>query len=182
MEFVATSLSGVVIVKPRVFRDERGYFCETWQERDFETGGIHARFVQDNLSHSVRHALRGMHYQIHQPQGKLVQVVRGTAFDAVIDLRRNSSSFGRWFGLELSAENHQMLWVPPGFAHGYLTVSDRADFLYKCTDYYAPHDERSIRWNDPDVAISWPLAGGVNPLLSPKDAIAPMFQDAEYFP
>jgi len=179
MEFLPTALPGVVLIKPRLFRDERGFFCETWHQQKFAAAGITQQFVQDNHSHSVRHTLRGMHFQIQQPQGKLVRVVRGAVFDAVIDLRRDSPHFGKWFGAELSAENHLMLWVPPGFAHGYLTLSERADFLYRCTDFYAPQYERAIRWDDPEVGISWPVTGAARPLLSPKDAIAPAFRAAE---
>jgi dTDP-4-dehydrorhamnose 3,5-epimerase len=182
MEFVATRLPGVVLVKPRLFGDERGYFCETWHEEKFVAAGIDARFVQDNHSHSVRHVLRGMHYQVGQPQGKLVRVVQGTVFDVVIDIRRSSAHFGQWFGAELSAENQRMLWVPPGFAHGYLALSDHADFLYKCTDYYAPRQERAIRWDDPQIGIDWPLPAGTAPLLSSKDASAPVFRSAEHYP
>ncbi|MFT3904941.1 MAG: dTDP-4-dehydrorhamnose 3,5-epimerase [Steroidobacteraceae bacterium] len=181
MEFVPTALPEVVLVKPRRFGDDRGYFMETWQQEKFAAAGIHARFVQDNHSHSVRHTLRGLHYQIQQPQGKLVRVTSGAAFDVAVDIRRGSPNFGRWVGFELSADNHHMLWVPPGFAHGYLTLSERVDFLYKCTDYYAPAHERAIIWNDAQIGVQWPLPAGVAPLLSSKDAIAPAFADAETY-
>jgi dTDP-4-dehydrorhamnose 3,5-epimerase len=182
MEFLPTRLPGVVRIQPRAYGDDRGYFSETWQEQKFAAAGIHARFVQDNHSHSIRHTLRGLHYQIRQPQGKLVRVVRGAAFDVAVDVRASSSTFGQWVGVELTAENQQMLWVPEGFAHGYLALTDRVDFLYKCTDYYAPAYERAIRWNDPQVAVRWPLAAGVEPLLSPKDAVALKLEEAELYP
>jgi dTDP-4-dehydrorhamnose 3,5-epimerase len=182
MEFFLTALSGVVRIQPKAFGDDRGYFSETWQERKFAAAGINAHFVQDNHSHSIRHTLRGLHYQIQQPQGKLVRVVQGAAFDVAVDLRSSSPTFGHWVGFELSAENQQMLWVPPGFAHGYLALSERVDFLYKCTAFYAPAHERAVRWDDPQVAVHWPLPAGTAPLLSPKDAIAPLLKDAERFP
>src|SRR5271170_4272139 len=174
MEFIPTRLPGVVLIKPPVFRDDRGYFAETWHEKKFAAAGIQAHFVQDNHSHSIRHTLRGLHYQIQQPQGKLVRVVQGAAFDVAVDMRQSSPTFGQWVGFELSAENQQMLWVPDGFAHGYLALSERVDFLYKCTDFYAPAHERAVRWNDPQVAVRWPLPADTAPLLSPKDAIAPL--------
>jgi dTDP-4-dehydrorhamnose 3,5-epimerase len=182
MEFFPTALSGVVRIQPKAYGDDRGYFSETWQEKKFAAAGIDAHFVQDNHSHSIRHTLRGLHYQIQQPQGKLVRVVQGAAFDVAVDMRASSPTFGRWVGFELSAENQQMLWVPPGFAHGYLALSERVDFLYKCTDFYAPAYERAVRWDDPQVAVHWPLSAGTVPLLSPKDAIAPLLKDAERFP
>lgn len=182
MQFEPTILPEVVLIKPRVFGDERGFFFETWHEQKFAEAGIHAKFVQDNHSHSTRHILRGLHYQIHQPQGKLIRVTSGEVFDVAVDIRRSSPRFGHWTGVRLSATNKYMLWVPPGFAHGYLALSDAADFVYKCTDFYAPQYERTIRWDDPEVAIQWPLTGGAVPLLSPKDAAAPLFADAELFP
>ncbi len=181
MEFVPTRLPEVVLIKPQVFGDPRGYFLETWQQSKFAAGGISARFVQDNHSHSVRHTLRGLHYQIEQPQGKLVRVTQGAVFDVAVDLRRGSPRFGQWVGVELSADNHHMLWVPPGFAHGYLTLSERADFLYKCTDYYAPAHERAVHWQDPDLGVDWPLPSGTAPLLNAKDAAAPAYRAAEAF-
>ena len=181
MEFVATCLPEVVLVKPRVFTDERGYFLETWQELEFAAAGIVGRFVQDNHSHSERHTLRGLHYQILQPQGKLVRVTLGAVFDVAVDMRRSSPRYGQWVGVELSAVNHHMLWVPPGFAHGYLTLSEQADFLYKCTDYYAPAHERAVHWRDPEVGVTWPLTPGVEPRLSAKDAAAPALNKAEAF-
>ena len=182
MEFFPTRLNGVVRIQPKAYGDDRGYFSETWQEQRFAAAGIEAHFVQDNHSHSIRHTLRGLHYQIQQPQGKLVRVVQGAAFDVAVDMRQSSPTFGQWVGFELSAENQQMLWVPPGFAHGYLALSERVDFLYKCTDFYAPAHERAVRWDDPQGAVRWPLPAGTAPLLSPKDAIAPLFKDAERFP
>jgi len=182
MEFAPTRLPEVILVKPRIFPDDRGYFMETWQEKKFAAAGIDARFVQDNHSHSRRHTLRGLHFQILQPQGKLVRVVQGAAYDVAVDMRRHSPRFGQWIGVELTADNRQMLWVPPGFAHGYLALSDTVDFLYKCTDYYAPAHERSLRWDDSTVAVQWPLPAGVQPSLSPKDQAAPLLAAAETFP
>lgn len=182
MEFVPTDIPEVILIRPKVFGDARGYFLETWQQNRFAEAGIAAQFVQDNHSHSARGVLRGLHYQIRQPQGKLVRVVSGSVFDVAVDIRRSSPTFGRWVGYELSAENHHMLWVPPGFAHGYLVLSESADFLYRCTDFYAPASERSIRWDDPDLSVRWPLPGGAAPVLSAKDSAAPRFRDAEYFP
>jgi dTDP-4-dehydrorhamnose 3,5-epimerase len=182
MEFEPTAIPDVVLIRPKVFGDARGFFLETWEERKFETGGIDARFVQDNHSRSARHTLRGLHYQIQRPQGKLVRVVTGAVFDVAVDIRRSSPTFGRWVGVTLSAENHHMLWVPPGFAHGFVVLSESADFIYRCTDFYAPQFERAIQWNDPDLKVEWPLPEGTTPVLSAKDAIAPRFRDAEYYP
>jgi dTDP-4-dehydrorhamnose 3,5-epimerase len=182
MQFTPTRLPEVVLITPRVFGDARGYFFETWQQRQFAQAGISAQFVQDNHSHSVRHTLRGLHYQIQQPQGKLVRVTRGKVYDVAVDLRRGSARFGQWVGVALSDVNHQMLWVPPGFAHGYLALSEEVDFLYKCTDLYAPQHERSIRWDDPQLSVQWPLPPGTAPQLSAKDAIAPLLADAETYP
>ena len=182
MEFQPTSLPEVVLIKPRVFEDARGYFFESWRQQEFAAAGISAPFVQDNHSHSVRHTLRGLHFQIQQPQGKLVRVTRGEAFDVAVDVRRSSTRFGHWVGVVLSDSNHHLLWVPPGFAHGYLALSEAVDFLYKCTDLYAPQHERAIRWNDPRIGIRWPLAADVAPRLSAPDAAAPLLQDAECYP
>src|SRR5262249_26307981 len=151
---------GVLLIEPRVHGDHRGWFAETWNRRDFESHGIAADFVQDNHSHSQRWILRGLHYQIRHAQGKLVRVTSGAVFDVVLDVRKGSATFGRHFAIELSAESHRMLWVPPGFAHGFMVLSERADFLYKCTDFYYPEHERVIRWNDPALAIRWPLPPG----------------------
>jgi dTDP-4-dehydrorhamnose 3,5-epimerase len=182
VEFQPTEIGDVVLIRPRVFGDARGFFLESWQERKFAAAGIQARFVQDNHSHSTRHTLRGLHYQIKHTQGKLVRVVTGTVFDVAVDLRRSSPSFGRWIGVTLSEENHHMLWVPPGFAHGFVVLSDTADFLYRCTDFYAPEYERTIRWDDAKLDVRWPLPPDAKPLLSANDAAAPGFADAEYFP
>jgi dTDP-4-dehydrorhamnose 3,5-epimerase len=182
VEFVPTRIPEVVLIKPRVFGDARGFFFETWHERKFAAAGIAGHFVQDNHSHSTRHTLRGLHFQIRQPQGKLVRVSRGEVFDVVVDIRRSSPHFGQWVGVLLSDTNHHMLWVPPGFAHGYLALSDEIDFLYKCTDFYAPEHERALRWDDPEIGVQWPLPADARPVLSAKDAVAPLFKDAETFP
>ena len=182
MEFEPTAIRDVVLVRPRIFGDARGFFFESWEERKFAAGGITARFVQDNHSRSARHVLRGLHYQLPNPQGKLVRVTRGSVFDVAVDIRRSSPTFGRWVGLELSDENHCMLWVPPGFAHGYMVLSESADFVYRCTDFYAPAHEHAIAWNDPDIGIEWPLPPGVQPALSSKDAQARPLGDAVCFP
>jgi dTDP-4-dehydrorhamnose 3,5-epimerase len=182
MEFHPTAIPDVVLIKPRVFGDERGFFLESWQEEKFSAAGIDARFVQDNHSRSARHTLRGLHYQVRKTQGKLVRVTSGAAYDVVVDVRRSSATFGRWIGVELSAANRQILWVPSGFAHGFLALAEGTEFVYKCTDYYAPEFERSLAWNDPDLAISWPLQPGETPILSPKDAAGVRFRDAEYLP
>lgn len=170
MNVVETSLPGVLIVEPKVFGDARGFFFESWNERAFaQATGVDLRFVQDNHSRSARGVLRGLHYQIRQPQGKLVRVVRGAVFDVAVDLRRSSPAFGRWVGVELSEDNHRELWVPPGFGHGFVVVSEMAEVLYKTTDYWAPQHERSLLWDDPQVGVAWPL-DGIEPLLSAKDA------------
>ncbi|HWP95053.1 MAG TPA: dTDP-4-dehydrorhamnose 3,5-epimerase [Gammaproteobacteria bacterium] len=182
MEFVPLAIPDVVLVTPRVFGDDRGFFMETWEARKFTAAGIDAHFVQDNHSRSVRGTLRGLHYQIRQPQGKLVRVVDGAVFDVAVDLRRSSPSFGQWVGVTLSAENKQQLWIPPGFAHGFLVLSERADVIYKCTDFYAPEHERSLLWNDPTLAIDWPLAPGDVPLLSRKDSNGLPFEAIETYP
>lgn len=181
MQFQPTRLPEVVLITPQVFGDRRGYFFESWHERKFAAAGIQARFVQANHSHSVRHTLRGLHYQIRQPQGKLVRVTRGEVFDVAVDLRRSSPRFGAWVGVTLSDRNHQMLWVPPGFAHGYLALSEEIDFLYECTDFYAPEHERTIRWDDARIGVRWPLPLSDAPILSAKDADAPTLAEAETF-
>ena len=181
MQFEPTRLPEVILIRPQVFGDARGFFLESWERRKFAAAGLDVAFVQDNHSHSARHVLRGLHYQVRQPQGKLARVVSGAVFDVAVDIRRSSRTFGRWVGVELSAENHHMLWVPPGFAHGYLVLSDAADFLYKVTDYWAPEHERAIRWDDPAIGIEWPLPAGVRPGLSAKDAAAPAFREADVF-
>jgi dTDP-4-dehydrorhamnose 3,5-epimerase len=177
---VRTAIPDVVVIEPKVFGDARGSFMESWNARAFAVAGIRAEFVQDNHGRSTKNVLRGLHYQVRQPQGKLVRVVVGEVYDVAVDLRRSSPSFGRWVGERLSAANRRMIWIPPGFAHGYVVVSDSADVLYKTTDYYAPEHERSIVWNDPDLAIDWPLADA--PVLSSKDAAGVRFRDAEAYP
>ncbi|MGH7024528.1 MAG: dTDP-4-dehydrorhamnose 3,5-epimerase [Caulobacteraceae bacterium] len=182
MKFIPTAIAGVMVIEPEVFGDERGFFMETWQREKFARAGIDAAFDQDNHSRSARGVLRGLHYQLPNPQGKLARVVAGAVFDAVADMRRSSPTFGRWFGVELSAENRRMLWAPPGVAHGFLVTSPSADFLYKCSGLYSAADERSVRWDDPTLAIDWPLAPGEQPILSAKDAAAPLLSDAITFP
>jgi dTDP-4-dehydrorhamnose 3,5-epimerase len=182
MQFERTAIPDVVLVRPRVFGDARGFFFESWEERKFAAAGCDAKFVQDNHSRSTRHTLRGLHYQIQHAQGKLVRVVAGTVYDVAVDIRRSSPTFGRWVSVTLSDENHHMLWIPAGFAHGFLVLSDFADFVYRCTDYYSPTHERAILWNDPDLNIEWPLPSGEAPVLSAKDAVAHRFRDAECFP
>lgn len=181
MNFVNTSLPGVIQITPDVFEDERGFFMETWHSQQFAESGIDADFVQDNASRSAKGTLRGIHYQIEQAQGKLIRVVAGEIFDVAVDLRKSSSTYGQWVGELLSAENKRQLWIPPGFGHGFLVLTDIAEVDYKCTDYYAPKHERSIRWDDPDMAIDWPLSDGMTPTLSAKDAAAPYFNNAETF-
>ena len=174
-----TEIPDVLIIEPRVFEDSRGYFFESFNSRGLAEAGINYQFVQDNQSRSARNVLRGLHYQIRQPQGKLVRVVRGEVFDVAVDIRRSSPTFGRWVGLMLNEQNKQMFWIPPGFAHGFLVISESADFLYKTTDFYSPADERTIRWNDPELAIEWPIQG--DPVVSGKDAAGLLLQDAEIF-
>lgn len=178
-----TNLPEVLLVEPQVFGDDRGFFMESWNRRAFNQAiGIELHFVQDNHSRSARGVLRGMHYQIVQPQGKLVRVVAGRIIDVVVDMRRSSPRLGQWAANELSAENRRQLWVPPGFAHGFMALSDHADVLYKTTDYYAPADERVLAWNDPKVGIDWPLAEiGIEPCLSAKDAGAPAWDKCKLF-
>lgn len=170
MKVIPTDLPGMLVIEPQVFFDGRGFFLESFNTRDFvQTTGVSAEFVQDNHSRSSRGVLRGLHYQIGQPQGKLVRVVQGKVFDVAVDLRRSSATFLKWVGVELTEDNRRQLWIPPGFAHGFLVLSEFADVLYKTTDYYAAEHERCIRWDDPDLAIAWPLAGGDEPLLSARD-------------
>ncbi len=181
MEVIATRIPEVKLIKPKVFGDERGFFMETWNARAFAEAGIDATFVQDNHSRSVKNTLRGLHYQIKQPQGKLVRCTRGEVFDVAVDLRQNSPTFGQWVGEYLSEENQHQLWVPPGFAHGFLVTSETADFQYKCTDYYAPEYERAIHWEDEGLSIEWPLSSSALPLLSEKDSKAVVFAEAEKY-
>lgn len=182
MQAVQTAIPDLLILEPKVFGDARGFFFESFNQREFEKlTGRADNFVQDNHSRSAQNVLRGLHYQIKQPQGKLVRVVAGEVFDVAVDIRRSSPTFGRWVGGILSAGNKQMLWVPEGFAHGFVVLSEYAEFLYKTTDYWAPEYERSILWNDPDLAIDWPLKENA-PILSRKDQEAVPFCQAEYFP
>ena len=180
MNVIQTAIPDVLIIEPKVFGDARGFFYESFNGRAFdEAVGRHVEFVQDNHSRSSKGVLRGLHYQIQQPQGKLVRVARGAVFDVAVDVRKSSPTFGKWVGVELSEDNHRQLWVPPGFAHGFLVLSEAADFLYKTTDYYAPEFERCIRWDDPELAITWPLSDV--PQLSAKDAAGQRLQTAEVF-
>ncbi|MDV3503085.1 dTDP-4-dehydrorhamnose 3,5-epimerase [Marinobacter sp. M-5] len=178
MKITETRIPDVKLIEPKVFGDERGFFMETWNDKVFKKAGINATFVQDNHSRSVQNTLRGLHYQIKQPQGKLVRVTLGAVFDVAVDLRINSPNFGHWVGEYLSEENSRMLWVPPGFAHGFLVISDTADFQYKCTDFYAPEYERSIRWNDPVLKVNWGVIKPEALLLSVKDKEAQGFEKA----
>jgi dTDP-4-dehydrorhamnose 3,5-epimerase len=178
MELVPTSIPDVVLVKPRVFGDARGYFFESWEARKFARAGLDLHFCQDNETFSGRHVLRGLHYQLTKPQGKLVRVVTGAVWDVAVDIRLSSPTFGKWVGTELNDENHHMLWVPPGFAHGLVVLSETARFVYKCTDFYAPEDEHSIAWDDPDLQIDWRLPAGAEPNLSARDRAAGPFRGA----
>ena len=181
MKAIPTAIAEVLVIEPAVFGDARGAFFESWNRRAFsKLAGRDVDFVQDNHSVSARGVLRGLHYQLHQPQGKLVRVVAGEVFDVVVDLRRSSPTFGRWVGETLSAQNRRMMWVPEGFAHGFLVLSDLAEFLYKTTDYYAPEHERTLLWNDPAIGVTWPLDGA--PVLKPKDAAGTPLASAETFP
>lgn len=181
MKIIETKIPDVKLIEPRVFGDERGFFMETWNEKAFREAGINVTFVQDNHSRSIKNTLRGLHYQIKHPQGKLVRVTRGEVFDVAVDLRTNSPTFGQWVGEYLSEENNRMLWMPPGFAHGFLVTSEKADFQYKCTDLYAPEYERCIRWTDRKLAIEWPLPENVEPIVSQKDIQGDSFaQSAKY--
>ncbi|WP_025040928.1 dTDP-4-dehydrorhamnose 3,5-epimerase [Nitrosospira briensis] len=182
MKVIPTAIPDVLIIEPRVFGDSRGFFFESFNQKNFsQATGLGVNFVQDNHSRSVKGVLRGLHYQIRQPQGKLVRVVRGAVFDVAVDIRKSSPTFGRWVGVELTEDNYRQVWVPPGFAHGFYVLSESADFLYKTTDYYISDFERSIVWNDPQIAISWPVEAGAQPIISAKDAIAPTLADAEVF-
>lgn len=182
MNLIETEIPDVVIIKPQVFEDDRGFFMESYQKQRFEKAGIGHEFVQDNHSSSRGETLRGLHYQITHPQGKLVRVIIGQIFDVAVDLRKSSSYYGKWVGAVLSAENKHQLWVPPGFAHGFYCLTTRADVIYKATDYYDKQGERCIRWDDPDLAIHWPIPSGAEPIISKKDANAPLLKDAEVFP
>ena len=179
MQAIATNLPDVLLLEPRVFGDARGFFMESWNRKTFAELGLDLDFVQDNHSRSARGVLRGLHFQLNQPQGKLVRVTSGAVFDVAVDLRRSSPHYGQWTGHELSADNHRLLWVPPGFAHGFLVLSESADFLYKTTAYYAPQWDRGIRWDDPEIGVQWPLQDA--PTLSAKDQILPLLRDAETY-
>lgn len=182
MKVMTTPLQGLLAIEPRVFGDERGFFLEAWQRERYREAGVDAEFVQDNHSRSRQGTLRGLHYQIRHHQGKLVRVSGGEVFDVAVDLRRSSPTFGRWYGTVLSASNHRQLWVPPGFAHGFYVISEVAEFQYKCTDYYAPEHERTLRWDDPAIGIEWPLLNGRQPVLSDKDQAGVDLADAEVYP
>jgi dTDP-4-dehydrorhamnose 3,5-epimerase len=179
MNVLPTPLAGVQVIEPKVFGDDRGFFYESWNARAFAAAGIPDTFVQDNHSRSARNVLRGLHYQIKQPQGKLVRVILGEVFDVAVDLRRSSSTFGKWAGVTLSSENKRMLWIPPGFAHGFLVTSDYAEVHYKATDYYAPEHERTLAWDDLTLAVTWPIDG--QPILSEKDANGVRLAEAETY-
>jgi dTDP-4-dehydrorhamnose 3,5-epimerase len=177
MKVTATAIPEVLVIEPKVFGDERGFFYESFNQRAFnEATGLAHNFVQDNHSRSTKGVLRGLHYQVENPQGKLVRVARGSVFDVAVDIRKSSPNFGKWVGVELSEQNHRQLWVPPGFAHGFLVTSDSADFLYKTTDYYAPQFERCIAWDDAGIGVEWPLEGNSRPLVSAKDQVGVLLE------
>lgn len=181
MKVTPTAIPDVLVLEPKVFGDERGFFLEPYNKRAFrEATGLNVEFVQDNHSRSKRGVLRGLHYQIRQPQGKLIRVVAGRIFDVAVDLRRSSATFGKWVGMDLDAQSMRMMWIPAGFAHGFMVLSDMVDMLYKATDYYAPQHERTLRWDDPRLGIAWPLAG--EPILSDKDRRGAALADAETYP
>lgn len=181
MERIATKVDGAYRLIPKVFGDNRGFFLESWNRQTFAGIGIDEEFVQDNHSRSQRNVLRGLHYQIENPQGKLVWVTQGAVFDVFVDLRKNSPTFGKWDGHILSAENKERLWVPPGLAHGFLVLSDTADFQYKCTEYYTPAKERTLLWNDPEIGIDWPISKEESPMLSAKDIAGRTLLEADLF-
>jgi dTDP-4-dehydrorhamnose 3,5-epimerase len=181
VEIEPLAIPDVLLLRPKVFGDHRGFFLESWNRAGFAARGLDVDFVQDNHSRSTQYTLRGLHYQLQNTQGKLVRVVTGSVFDVAVDLRRSSPTFGKWVGAELSEANRHMLWVPPGFAHGFLVLSATADFLYKCTDSYAPAHERTIRWDDPDLGIEWPLPASATPALSSKDQAGVAFRGADTF-
>ncbi len=181
MKIITTDLPDAFLLEPKLFGDRRGYFMETWRADFFADLGLDLPFVQDNQSSSGAGVLRGLHYQINQPQGKLVRVISGRVFDVAVDLRRSAPTFGKWTGVELSADNNRLFWIPPGFGHGFYVLSEKAEFVYKCTDYYAPEHERIIRFDDPEIGIRWPLREGVATVLSEKDEAGVQFCDAELF-
>ena len=182
MKVSSSPIEGLLLLEPVVHRDPRGFFLESWRQDRLAALGLPTVFVQDNHSHSVQGTLRGLHYQLTQPQGKLVRVVSGEVFDVAVDLRRSSPTFGQWDSALLTGENQRQLWIPPGFAHGFYVLSDSAHLLYKCTEYYFPEGDRAIRWDDPELAIEWPLLNGCPPILSPKDAAAPLLRNATCYP
>ncbi len=179
MEIIETELPGVILIRPKIFEDARGFFYESYNKEMFERLGIKETFFQDNHSRSIKNVLRGLHYQLEQPQGKLVRVGRGEVYDVAVDMRQSSPNFGKWVGMHLSAENHLMAWIPPGFAHGFLTLSDEAHVLYKATAPYDKESDRSMLWNDSEIGIKWPISDA--PLLSDKDAAGKLFKDADCF-
>jgi len=181
VKFIPTAIADVILIEPRIFGDERGFFFESWNEKLFSDVGLDVKFVQDNHSKSAQGILRGMHYQMKQTQGKLVRVCAGEVFDVAVDMRKSSPTFGKWVGEYLSAQNQRMMWIPPGFAHGFYVTSESAEFLYKCTDLYAPEHEVSMRWDDPEVGIEWPLHHSEKPRLSAKDEVGLWFADAPKF-
>jgi dTDP-4-dehydrorhamnose 3,5-epimerase len=181
MKYTPLSIPDIILMEPQVFSDHRGFFMETFREDAFQKNIAPIRFVQDNHSKSTQGILRGLHYQIKQPQGKLVRVVSGAVFDVAVDLRKSSPFFGKWTGMTLSSENRKMLWIPPGFAHGFYVLSMDAEIIYKCTDYYAPDHERTLLWNDPSIAIAWPILPETSPILSEKDACGLTLETAEVF-
>ena len=181
MKYTKLNIPDVILIEPQVFGDERGFFMETWREDEFKSSVADVSFVQDNHSKSSKGILRGLHYQIKHAQGKLVRVTQGVVFDVAVDLRKSSPDFGKWAGITLSSKNKSMLWVPPGFAHGFYVLSDEAEFIYKCTDYYAPEYEHSIKWDDPTLAIDWPVIAGTEPKLSSKDKAGISFDSAEIY-
>jgi dTDP-4-dehydrorhamnose 3,5-epimerase len=182
VKFTPTRLPEVVLVDPKVFEDPRGFFMETWEARKFAAGGIATQFVQDNHSSSSQWVLRGLHYQLRQTQGKLVRVTQGEVFDVAVDVRRSSPTYGQWVGEYLSGSNRRMMWVPAGFAHGFLVMSDKVEFLYKCTDFYDPGSERTLLWNDPAIGVQWPLPAGVTPIISDKDRKGSTWESLESLP
>lgn len=181
MRFIPQIVPDVILIEPQVFKDERGFFLESYHKERYLSAGIQADFVQDNHSASSRGVLRGLHYQIRQPQGKLVRVIAGELYDVAVDLRRHSSTFGRWVGLNLSSGKSNQVWMPPGFAHGFYVLSEHAEVIYKATDYYAPQWERTLSWNDPALGISWPILMGQTPILSAKDAQGLLLSEAETY-
>ena len=181
MQFRPTTIPDILVIEPRVFSDQRGFFLETYQAQRYSAAGIPDRFVQDNHSGSQQGALRGLHYQIRQAQGKLIRVVVGEVYDVAVDLRRSSATFGKWEGIHLSAENKLQIWIPPGFAHGFYVISEWAEVLYKATDYYAPEWERTLLWDDPQVGIKWPIEDNVKPIISAKDLLGKKLSEAEIY-